>query len=97
MTAYTGRTNAAIIVNVLIKEILPWYRIEFIDMSQSTTVLKISEVLMRCRLNKANVPYLVLTEKNLKIDHVNLVEHLNGVLSGKVRDDAGNLVANGES
>lgn len=81
------------IINTVIKKILPWHPVEFLDIDNNGVELSISNVLMRAQLNKNGVPFLVLTSENVSEQDEYLVEHLNGVLSGMTRNDAGELVA----
>lgn len=81
------------IINTVIKKILPWHPVEFLDVGSISVELSISNVLMRAQLNKNGVPFLVLTSENVSEQDEYLVEHLNGILSGMTRNDAGELVA----
>lgn len=86
---------SAVIVNTIIQKILPWYTVEFLDIGSTDLELLISEVQMRAQLNKEAVPFLVLVKENVSKQDIHLVDHLNGILSGKVRNDAGELVTPG--
>lgn len=86
---------SAIIINTIIEKILPWYRIEFIGVGIFMAELRIGKVHMRASLNKNGVPFLVLALEDVSEQDVHLVDHLNGILSGMVRNDAGELVAPG--
>lgn len=84
---------SAQIVNTIIQKILPWYTVEFLDIDSTDLELLISKVRMRAQLNKEGVPFLVLVRENVSEQDEYLVEHLNGILSGMTRNDAGELVA----
>lgn len=81
------------IINTVIKKILPWHPVEFLDVSNDGVELSISNVLMRAQLNKNGKAFLVITSEDVSEQDEYLVGHLNSVLSGMIRNDAGELVA----
>lgn len=83
---------SAILVNVIVEKILPWHKVKFLDIGYYDLELTISEVPMRAQVNKNNVPFLVLISEKVSQQDEHLVQHLNGILLGKVRNDAGELV-----
>lgn len=83
---------SATLANVIVEKILPWHKVQFVDIGNYDLELTISEVPMRAQLNKNNVPFLVLLSEKVSQQDEHLVEHLNGILLGKVRNDAGELV-----
>lgn len=89
--------NASWIVNTLIERIKPWYPIEFQLISESYVEAKISKYY--CKVQCENdEPYQALCCKldipsEPTIQATNFVNHLNGILAGKLRNDAGELVS----
>jgi len=92
-TNMSEKTQSSVIINTVIEKILPWHPVAFLHVSSTDLELRISNVLMRAQLNKNGIPFLVLTSENVSEQDEYLVEHLNGILSGMTRNDAGELVA----
>lgn len=84
--------TSAKIANTIIEKILPWYKVEFIIIDTSSIDLLIAGVPMRCTA-LSSVPRLVLSTEEPRNQDIDLLDHLNGILSGKIRNDAGELVA----
>lgn len=87
------KIQSSVIINTIIAKILPWHRVAFLHVSSTDLELRISNVPMRAQLNKEGVPFLVLVRENVSEQDVHLVDHLNGILSGMTRNDAGELVS----
>lgn len=87
------KIQSSVIINTVIAKILPWHPVAFLHVSSTDLELRISNVPMRAQLNKNGVPFLVLTSENVSEQDEYLVEHLNGILSGMTRNDAGELVS----
>lgn len=83
------KTQSSVIINTVIAKILPWHPVTFLHVSSTDLLLRISNVLMRAE----GIPFLVLVQENVSEQDVHLVNHLNGILSGMTRNDAGELVA----
>ena len=86
---------SARVINVLIEKILPWYRIEFVNVNskQSHHVeVRIANVPMMLYVDKNDLIQAVLTSEDSPVQDEHFVEHLNGILSGMTRNDAGELV-----
>ena len=86
---------SARVINVLIEKVLPWYRIEFVNVNskQSHHVeVRIADVPMKFYVTKNDSIQAVLASEEPSTQDEHLVEHLNGILSGMTRNDAGELV-----
>lgn len=91
--------QASWIVNTLVSRLGPWYQIEFQLIAESFILAKIGKY--NCRFSSENdepfdglicdcadLPYGDRT-----IQATNFINHINGILAGKVRNDAGELVS----
>lgn len=85
---------SAILVNTILEKILPWYKVQFLDIGSFDVALSISKVQMRAQLDTKGLPYLSLPYRVPQSQYnIDLINHLNGILSGKIRNDAGELVS----
>lgn len=90
--------NASFLVNTLIHSLSPWYPLEFRFIVEAFVEVKIGSYVVRAgaygtegdgfhlqlELHRSEFPTL---------QAMNFVNHLNGILAGKVRNDAGELVS----
>lgn len=88
--------NASWMVNALISRLSPWYLIEFQLITDSFIQAKIGKyyVDIKCEDDE---PYQRLRcdpwDGETTVEAKNFVNHINGILAGKVRNDAGELVS----
>lgn len=82
------------IVNSLIEKILPWHPVRFTGISgySVNVLISSSNTPMNAFIRHDGKPCLVLLEEKPSAQDEHLVNHLNGILLGKVRNDAGELV-----
>lgn len=88
--------NASWIVNTLIERIKPWYSIEFQLISESYVEVKICKYYCKVQCeNDEPFPRLRCDplDGETTDEATNFVNHINGILAGKVRNDAGELVS----
>lgn len=88
--------NASWMVNTLIARLSPWYPIEFQLICDGFVLAKIGNYY--CRVLNAEdeshrTLYCEFPDFNRTIQAKNFLNHLNGILAGKVRNDAGELVS----
>ena len=88
--------NASWMVNTLIARLSPWYPIEFHVIAGSFVVAKIGSYYCKV-LNGNDESYQTLYcdfhDLDGTVQATNFLRHLNGILAGKVRNDAGELVS----
>lgn len=89
-------TNATKIVQLLITKVLPWHSIQFLHIGSDFVEVLIANVNFSFnfdalgKLEVGRLLYQSSEEKQAK----DFAEHLLGVLDGKVRNDAGELISN---
>lgn len=84
--------DAAFIVNTITERIAPWHKVKWLSISPDDweVEVEISGVFFNASTEGDGV--WLDPEKDLDTQGMNLTRHLNGILSGKVRNDAGELV-----
>lgn len=84
--------DRAFIVNTIIEKVRPWYTVAWvsIDGDSVPTRAKLGGVEFECLLVDGEV--WINGPASMGRIETNLMNHLNGILSGKVRNDAGELV-----
>jgi hypothetical protein len=94
----TGEKPAAII-NELLQRLGPWYSIRFVRVGQQVVHFRIGSRLLvaslSCVPGEENVwvrKFANGIEKTEPSDR-HFIDHLNGILAGKIRNDAGELVS----
>jgi hypothetical protein len=89
----------AVVINELLQRLGPWYRIKFLRVREQLVTFQIgSRVLvasLSCVPGQENVwvrKFANGAEKTEPSDR-HFIDHLNGILAGKTRNDAGELVS----
>lgn len=98
----------ALVINTLICTLGPWYRLEFIDVGRLDVTVKIGSHVVRAVADLRDITpeqsfrgmsnWFVKT-KWLRAfapgseEPTHFINHINGILAGKLRNDAGELVS----
>ena len=84
--------DAAFIVNTIMEKVRPWYTVEWVLIDGDSVAIqaKLGGVQFDCLLIGGEV--WINGPVTMGRIETNLMNHLNGILSGKVRNDAGELV-----
>ena len=88
--------NASFLVNTLIHSLSPWYPLEFRFIVDAFVEVKIGSYVVRAYRAEDEGFQLKLELHRLEfstLQATNFINHLNGILAGKVRNDAGELVS----
>jgi len=83
--------DRAFIVNTIMEKVRQWYTVEWVSIDGDSVAIqaRIGGVYFDCFLIGGEV--WINGPSRSRIE-TNLMNHLNGILSGKVRNDAGELV-----
>ena len=96
--------DTACVVNTLISKFRPWFTLEFLSFHRGMVVVKIGshvveatskDIASRSRrrvLLRVEVRHCIAYAPNAE-EPTHFLKHLNGILAGKVRNDAGELVS----
>lgn len=85
--------DRAFIVNTIMEKVRPWYTVEWVSIGGDSVAIqaKLGGVEFECFLIAGEV--WINGPVTMGRFETNLMNHLNGILSGKVRNDAGELVS----
>lgn len=88
--------DASFLVNTLIHSLSPWYSIEFRFIVDAFVEVKIGSHVVRAYRAEDDGFQLTLELHRIEfstLQATNFINHLNGILAGKLRNDAGELVS----
>lgn len=87
-------TNATKIVQLLITKVLPWHSLQFLHISYDFVEVLIANVNFSFNFDPLGNLTIgrILCKSDEEKQSKDFAEHLLGVLNGKVRNDAGELV-----
>lgn len=88
----------AVIINVLFQHLAPWYKIKIERVGQERVHFQIGSRMLVASLCKCGKEHVWLRKFGNGIEKTepsdrHFIDHLNGILAGKIRNDAGELVS----